>query len=296
MSNVVSLREAHRQEEELFNKIASPLNFTAYERPLYYEGKNGDKFGNTKHKALVRMVDDAPVCLNVVRDTYKVVQNGELFDAVHRGMHSGISSIELAAAEVHDRISYNGAQSFREYRFPSIYVDSPERDKIIFRVIIQNGFGTGAIKMYAGAIDMYCTNGMIIGDYATVYAKHTKGVEIKRFEEMVRAAIDVFWKNRDFYNNLRGKTVKSDTDVELWLEHHFGDRLAVRLFHQYVIEKRTRGTNSLWALYSALTYYASHNSGDFQTRNTGNDHVAATMIKRETDVKRISADIYQLAA
>ena len=42
--------------------------------------------------------------------------------------------------------------------------------------------------------------------------------------------------------------------------------------------------NTVWAVYSALTYFASHDSGDFSVRDTGNDHANATLIKREEDV------------
>lgn len=270
----------------LAHDLNSPLMFKAYERPLYYKGRDGTEYDNTKHKALVRMKDDKPVTLNVVRDTYKVVQNDELFSAIHKGIASEITGTELASARIKDKIAYDGTQCFREYIFPDISFASPERDKIAFRIIIQNGFGTGAIKLLAGAIDFFCTNGLVIGEYTSTYAKHTKGLTLTKFEHAVRGSVHMFWKNKDTFAELAGKKVLDDKKVLAWYEDKFGERLGAKLFRQYQIECNSRG-KTLWAVYSALTYYSSYADGEFSLRNTGNDHEAATMMKRENDVRRV---------
>lgn len=275
-----------RGDKRLLHDLLSPLYFHAYERPLWYEGKTGTKYDNTKHKALVRMVDEKPVCLNVVQNTYKVIQNAELFAAIDAGLASGISEREIETASIRDKTSYNGAICFREYVFPEISFASPEGDKIAFRVVVQNGFGTGSIKLYAGAIDFFCTNGVVIGDYTSTYAKHTKGVSLLKFENAVRGAVDLFWKNKDLYADLKGKKVLADATVKIWMEHNFGDLLGDRLYHQYLVECQSRGRN-LWAVYSALTYYSSHVNGNFGLRNTGNDHEASTMMKRENTIRNV---------
>lgn len=286
MSNVTQLRRPDDIYDDFAHDLNSPLMFKAYERPLYYKGRDGTEYDNTRHKALVRMVNDKPVTLNVVRDTYKVVQNDELFAAIHKGIVGQVSSAELASARIKDRIAYNGAQCFREYIFPDISFASPERDKIAFRIVIQNGFGTGAIKLLAGAIDFFCTNGLVIGEYTSTYAKHTKGLQISRFEHAVHDSVQLFWKNKDLFADLASRKVLSDEQVLKWYQDKFGERLGERLHRQYLIEAQKRG-KSLWAVYSALTWYSSHNHGEFSLRNTGNDHEAATMMKRENDVRRI---------
>lgn len=304
-SNVIPLTTQHAHvydgpggDERLLNDINSPLMFKAWERPLYYKGAQGTEYDNTKHKALVRVLDDKPVCLNVVRDTYKVVQNDELFSAIHKGIANNVTTEQLRSAHIKDRIAYGGALCFREYIFPDISITSPERDKIAFRIIVQNGFGTGAIKLYAGAIDFFCTNGLVIGDYTSTYAKHTKGVSLMRFEDAVRGSVHMFWKHKDFFSDLAGKRVLSDESVKKWYEDKFGERLGAKLFRQYLIEVESRG-RTLWAVYSALTYYSSYAVGEFQLRNTGNDHAAASMMKRENDVRKAIEDreaFLQLAA
>lgn len=264
----------------------SPLLFKAYERPLWYEGKSGTRYDNTGHKALIRMKDDKPVCLNVVQNSYKVVQNDELFSMISENMVPAIGALEWNNKQIIDKVSYNGALCMREYRFPGIKVESPERDTICFRVIVVNGFGTSAIKIIAGAIDFFCTNGMIRGEYVSQYAKHTSGLKIEKFADYVRGAVTVFWKDRDFWSQLRGAAIRDDNKVSKWLIEQFGERNGARLMHQYMIERGSRGGSNLWALYSALTHYSSHSDGAFQLRKTVNDHEAATMLKREQDVRR----------
>lgn len=292
MSNVISIRNPYADASQPASDRSgntsanlSPLLFHAYERPLWYEGKEGTRYGSTGHKALVRMHEDKPVCLNVVKDTYKVVQNADLFQAIESGLRSALGPT-ADRAQIVDKLAYGGRTCYRQYIFKGIEVASPENDSIIFRVIIQNGFGGSAIKLHAGAIDMFCTNGMILGDFTSEYAKHTSGVKINRFKETVEMAADVFWKNKGTWKMLRSRVIRQDKVLE-WLQEQFSDRLGLKLYHAYLIEAKVRGGNNMWALYSTLTRYASHNSGDFTVRETKNDHEAATMIAREQTVHRI---------
>jgi len=285
MNNVVNLGNRAVSPQPHTDVIpASPILFNVWERPLEYRGKGGDVFQNTGHKGLIRMVDDKPVCLNVVKDTYKVVQNAELFDTIDSGLFRSLGT-QAHDAQVIDQISYQGKTCMRQYIFPNISVDSPERDHITFRIIAVNGFGGSAVKLIAGAIDFFCTNGMIIGEYTREYAKHTSGLKIQKFEDIVKMSVDVFWKERATWTGLREKKITNPEYVKKFLDDRFGERLGNKILHQYLIEQRVRGGSNLWALYSAMTYYASHAVGDFGLRNTGNDHTAATMLKREHDVR-----------
>ena len=59
------------------------------------------------------------------------------------------------------------------------------------------------------------------------------------------------------------------------------------LVDQYAREMDERGPN-LWALYSALTYYSSHNDGAFTLRRSVEemDTTATIMLRRELAVAR----------
>lgn len=267
----------------MLDKQPSPLDFHVYERPAIYIGKDGDEY-ETGYKALVRMVDDKPVSLGVVKNTYKVVQNKELFDLINDEITKAIGTND---AHIVDKTSYHGAVSLRDYRFNHLNTLSPDGHPIKFRIIVQNGFGTGAVKLYAGAIDAFCTNGMILGEYGVTYAKHSSGLEIKKFGAAVQSSIDIFWKHKDYFAELKHMSLFYDR-VRKWLNDNFGERLGGLLHQVYLEESRKRGPN-MWALYSALTYYASHEAF-VPPRKTKNDHAASTMIERENKVYKLFHD------
>jgi len=66
-------------------------------------------------------------------------------------------------------------------------------------------------------------------------------------------------------------------------------RKARAMMEQLDKEFQARGS-TVWALYSALTYYSSHNSETFKVKNSDNrDNVERTLIEREREVLRVEA-------
>ena len=58
---------------------------------------------------------------------------------------------------------------------------------------------------------------------------------------------------------------------------------------QYERECEQRGS-TVWALYSALTFYSSHSEGSFTVKNSANrDNVETTLIQREREVNNVTA-------
>lgn len=172
----------------------------------------------------------------------------------------------------------------REYRFPAISYDLGD-STVNFRTIVSNGYGGHSLKLIVGAIDMFCLNGMIVGDYEARYRRHTKGLVVSRFTDFVRGAVEIFYTRRDTFQ----KWYKTEITDEQALEFFeacgvFSERLQKVLFRQFLIESEVRG-RTVWALYSAMTYHASFDKL-VPIRSTGNDHRASTMLKREEQVLR----------
>ena len=69
----------------------------------------------------------------------------------------------LSNFTVEERVDKDGAIAFKDYRFPEIKIDLPEftRSDVNYRVIARNSYGIAGLALIAGAIDFYCTNGMI---------------------------------------------------------------------------------------------------------------------------------------
>jgi hypothetical protein len=65
---------------------------------------------------------------------------------------------------------------------------------------------------------------------------------------------------------------------------------------QFLIECQSHG-RTVWALYSAATYYATSNAGEFAVRETNNDHTATTLLNREQQIRSwINSDQFQQIA
>ena len=82
------------------------------------------------------------------------------------------------------------------------------------------------------------------------------------------------------------KKVISDEDAEQCFKAmpNISDRRVQQLMHQFRIECQTHG-RTIWAMYSAATYYATSNQGQFTVRETGLDHSASTLMNREQQVR-----------
>jgi hypothetical protein len=258
----------------------SPLDFKVFSRPVFYTGTNGQQFP-TDNKALVRCdagTGDVPVCLSVVGKGYHVVQNDELFTAIDAGING-------RRVEISDDTAHQGKTCIRTYTMPDVSFVSPDGKDIAFRVIAVNGFGSTAVKVYAGAIDFFCMNGMVLGSFVSAYARHSSGIQLQGFTKQIDLAQTEFWRTEETIERRVGTKVNLG-NVNKWLEENFSERRAKKLADQVEQEVHVRG-NSLWAVQSALTNWATHQTVEPALRRSGTDPVASTMLARETTVARL---------
>lgn len=307
MNNVVTLNTKQRESTIDPFPEYSDLYFHVHEYDMslvpkkYAGGMHSGEYGGGEHggeqsydavvqshKALVRNIDDKPVPIAVVGRNYNVVQNEPLFRDINSQFCKALSDRELTGAQVKDSVSYQGQTCIREYIFPNVRCKTEGKSDIAFRTIVVNGFGGSSFKLMLGAIDFFCTNGMVVGEFDAYYHRHTKGLKVQDVVERIRRGIDVFYKQADVWQRWMKKELSAD-DVQEFLKSLPGmsPRRAAQLERQYYIESRAHGA-TVWALYSAMTYFATHNEGEFRVRDTGNDNVAATLLKREEQVKRWS--------
>ena len=159
------------------------------------------------------------------------------------------------------------------------------RSDIAFRMIVQNGYGDSALRMHAGAIEFWCTNGMIRGEYQSVYRKHTSGLDPDWCCRCSGQGTEAFADSQNVWREWARKPVRNMDAMELFRELARTDRLTEKLSDHYMREVDARGMN-LWAVYSTLTYYASHSDGEFSIRDTKQDTAAVTMLERELRVAK----------
>ena len=151
--------------------------------------------------------------------------------------------------------------------------------------------GSCSNQSYFGAIDFFCTNGMITGDYDKVRKKNTSNFTLEGFiYELVRA-------RASFYDNAEKMQVWANTstkyvNVKSLLDDMISSkRKAEKMFALYSHEASVRGHNK-FALYSAFTNYASYadERNGFNLKNTGNDTQAVSMWGREQEVSKWVSD------
>lgn len=270
--------------------------FPVEERPLFYRNPSegevpGQVVQSPEHKQLIRTDNMTP--LAVVGNKYSVLENAELFGAVERSLIETMPDEALQNIEIIDSEAYGGAQCYREYRFRNMTAKVDERSNTCFRAILGNGFGKSAVTVIVGAIDFFCTNGMVLGTVDRVARKHSSGLNVRAICNYITGNVEMYYQSAETWTKWANKGItvsQADAFFAACVEEgKLSQRLAEKLRIQLQREAQSRGL-TLWALYSALTYYATHPEDDmFAVRDTGNDTSAVVCSKREHEVRAITS-------
>jgi hypothetical protein len=290
MSNITVL---HPEPTSAFSS-ESELYFDVWERPCFFGGKHieGDiarYYKDDEHKHIVRMhpTEDRPISIGLVGRNYKLLKNRDLCEGIEDTFMETLTKEELDGVSRRDRISYLGGTSIRDYIFPNIRADiGQSKSDIAFRAIVINGYdGSSSFKFYHGAIDFFCSNGMVTGSYDMIVKRHTSGLTVPKLTNRLRQSIDIFYKQADQWKAWIGKEI-CDEDAERCFNAmpNVSERRVQQLMRQFQIEMASHG-RTVWALYSAATFYASSDRGEFSIRETNSDHKASTLMNREQQVR-----------
>ena len=241
--------------------------------------------------------------LGVVGNDFTTETHTKFFNKVQDTMMEKLSPYEVQGAEVNWKSARNNAWASMDITLPNVttkIVTDRHETTVAQRIIgLRAVDGSCSNQVFFGAIDFFCTNGMIRGDHDKVRRKNTSGFSVERFITQLRKSNEDFqmqtrrlqeWANQSLVN----------VDVRAFLEKLMkSDRAADKMFTLYNQEVATRGRN-VFALYSAFTNYATYadERNGFEMRNTGNDTVAMTMFNRENKVSQWvnSNEFKQLAA
>ena len=264
------------------------LDYLVQSAPNDFEPIKGA--GHVRGMGFCNFRTDTEAPLGMVKDRYTIVQNTDLFESLSYALQKSAPPRALEGAVIKPKTSYEGAQAFADVAFPRLTEDLVQArgntTALTFRLLLWNSFdGSSPVKLAVGAIDGYCTNGMIFGSYDLFGKRHTKGFSQIELEEFVGNSFLMFQRK---IQELRLETFKQVEleQAEKFLTANFSGRRATQLLEQFAIESQERG-QTVWALRSALTYYASHNSANFGVRNTGADSEAAVLYGRETEISSL---------
>jgi len=271
-----------------------PFDITNFDVPHYLDF--AVEFEPTKVKDKKYVINgDTGEYLGVVGDKFTCASHGDFYRGVFDTITENLDPSEMANASFKWRSARGGAWSMLDITLPDMQVEiSSDKHTTTLgnRIISLHGIdGSCSNQAFFGAIDFFCTNGLIRGEYDKVRKKNTSNFTLDGFiRELTRA-------RRDFYEETAKMQVWAQTDLKyvniksLLEEMISSRRKAEKMYSLYCAEASTRGHNK-WALYSAFTNYASYadERNGFNLRNTGNDTQAISMFSREQEVSKWISD------
>ena len=272
------------------NEKNNTLFFPVAERDLGWHRRDGTYDKMVTHKAIIRLSDDgkSASAINVVNKTYKLVHNRELFTGIEDTMCNEMGLPAIRDVAVKDSIAHGGRTCIRQYVFPNITCRPTSRSiksEIAFRVIARNSYGGTGIRLYGGAIEFYCTNGMMSGQHDAAYFRHTSGLQISGINLAVKRMLEQFVDKQAVWAKWADTPVQRHATIEFFRAISASPR-QFDLFQTRWLEEREDRGSTVWSVYSTLTNFSSHPRGEFAPRRTDNDTLAATMLHREVQVQK----------
>ena len=290
--NVISLNERRDARGSVFSFPKSANAFPIVTRALVGRGTGGQELPVTSHKGVFRQSGGRAQCVGVVGYGYKPMPNAELYAAVEDSFRNCMTPAEMETVICKDRASYAGARTIREYIFPA-FGGTIKADGTVsemgYRSVVYNSYdGSTPFGITTGLIDFYCDNGQVLGEYDLASRKHTSGAQIRAVTPIIADSLDRI-KERIRRLQVWATREIDDSEAETLLRRAFSKRKAEGLMARFLTEGEERGY-TLWALHSALTFYASHNTEAFNIRNPGNmANEATVLLDREREVAKIVA-------
>ena len=238
--------------------------------------------------------------LGIVGKSFQCASHGDFFRGVVDTATETLNAHDLDDADFSFRTARNGAWAMLDITLPNV-TSTIQTDKfetsIGNRIVSLHGIdGSCSNQVFFGAIDFFCTNGMITGDHDKVRKKNTANFSMNSFiYELNRARTDFYQQAEQM--QVWAQTSLKYVDVSTLLDDMLGSkRKAEKMYGLYMNEVATRGNNK-FALYSAMTNYATYadERNGFNLRSTGNDTQAISMWTREQEVSKwVSDDRFRL--
>jgi hypothetical protein len=241
--------------------------------------------------------------LGVVGSSFNCANHTDFFGGVYDTVTEHLGEDELKDMKVHWKTAKHNAWAMMDIVLPNVTarVETEKHSTdIAQRIIALHGIdGSCSNQTYFGAIDFFCTNGMITGDHDKIRRKNTSNFTMDKFIRDLKQSTQSFYAQSNQLQQWARQPLQV-SNVKTMLEALLkSDHLSDKMLELYNREASVRGNNA-WSLYSAFTNYATYadDQNGFKLRNTGKDTTAVTMFNREQKVSQwiSSAPFRQLVA
>ena len=274
-----------------FDFLPENLNFKPVFEPTKVKDKKYVINGNTGEY------------LGIVGNGFTCANHGDFFTKAHNTISEHLGEEFCDSMNIKYRTARNNAWVMMDMTMPNVLrrIQSEKHSTTIApRLIALLGIdGSCSNMVFFGAIDFFCTNGMVTGDYDKIKRKNTANFSLEKFIQELESSVTDFYDTADKFQRW-AETSLMTVDVKALLDSVIkSERKSEKMFTLCNQEVSTRGRN-VWALYSAFTNYASYadERNGFTLRNTGNDTTAQSMWSREQEVSKwiSSPDFQRIAA
>jgi len=229
--------------------------------------------------------------LGVVGHNFSCADHRPFFQGVEDAMTENLDNSQLDDAKVVWRSARNNSWGMMDITLPNVQrtiVSDKHQTTVNQRFIALHAIdGSCSNQVYYGAIDTFCTNGMITGDYDKVRRKNSSNFSMDRFIDELKNSRRDFDTQMDTFQQWAFSPI-GKFDIKAMLDSLMGsESKSEKMYTLYNQEVSKRG-KTVFALYSAFTNYASYadERNGFRMRNTGNDTQAQTMWLREQEVAK----------
>jgi hypothetical protein len=229
--------------------------------------------------------------LGVVGSSFNCANHTDFFGGVYDTVTEHLGEDELKDMKVHWKTAKHNAWAMMDIVLPNVTarVETEKHSTdIAQRIIALHGIdGSCSNQTYFGAIDFFCTNGMITGDHDKIRRKNTSNFTMDKFIRDLKQSTQSFYAQSNQLQQWARQPLQV-SNVKTMLEALLkSDHLSDKMLELYNREASVRGNNA-WSLYSAFTNYATYadDQNGFKLRNTGKDTTAVTMFNREQKVSQ----------
>jgi len=310
------LNKANEIAENTQDVVFPPLekvNFSAVKTPIFIQ-RDDKRFQIVPFEtgqAIIRTDNNTP--LGVMKKRYAIADNSELDIAVREGLEDSLPKEALQNIKLIEKTADNGSVCRWGYSFDGLGRDirqlTGSKTQLNFRVMIINSFGgQTAIRLQAGAEDLWCTNGCTSAELMATAFGHTASFSPALVKPFIEKQVEYYelkvntwqaWANKEInfdqaFKVLQENYPASESEIRRAEKKGFTageaqSRKTAQMMEQFEKEAEQRGS-TVWALYSALTHYASHSTGAFTVKNSANrDNVETTLIQREREINNVTA-------
>ena len=237
------------------------------------------------------MNKDTDTPIGIVGNSFNTTSHREFIDGVEKVIKENRTPYELFDAKVKVSTAKDNAVIIADITLPNVttkITTDVHETTIAERIIALHGVdGSMSNQVFFGAIDFFCTNGQIRGEYDKVRRKNTSRFSIDTFiNELQNAKQDFYAQSKKLqaWANIKLDGIDVADIIKGIVK---SDRKAEKMNALYQHEVTNRGKN-VFALYSAFTNYSSYadDKNGFKLKEMGNDTESLSMWAREQEVSK----------